>query len=202
MRAAAVDRTERAAVLAALVYLLAVAAVAGLEHVSESEKLDRGVYTDTFEHAGLPQLVTLPLSLRADDGLPTYPDEFDAPVYRDVVEVRLRAFLFAGVVQAVALGLLVAGGLHLRRRWPSGRLAQPLQTQLGGKVLLAGAYSRSSAFCTRRWTTGSLGAWSCSMRSAGHLSWIRRSVTRSCGPDRYWLWYGVTTSSYLVTILV
>ena len=120
MRAAAADRAVRAAVLGALAYLLAVGGVAGLEHRSETEKLDRGAYTDTFDPAGLTGLATLPLSLRADDDLPTYPDAFDAQVYREVVEVRLRAFLLAGVVQAVVLGLLVAGLLRLRvRRAPA-----------------------------------------------------------------------------------
>lgn len=108
-------RFLRVSVLCGLLYLLVVVVVAGLEYRSEMSKLDRGFYTDTFPPNAITQLVTLPLSLRFDDGLPSYPDQFDEQVYRQVVQVRVRAFLVAGVVQAATLGLLVAVALRLRR---------------------------------------------------------------------------------------
>lgn len=90
-------------------------AVAGLERSSASDKLDRGVYTDTFDPAVWTLLVTMLLSLREKDGLPG-PDTFDAAAYRDVLDVRRRAFVVAGLGQAAALSLVAAAGLHLWRR--------------------------------------------------------------------------------------
>lgn len=110
----------RDAVVCGLLYLLAVVGVAVLEHRSEMSKLDRGAYTDTFEPTISTQLVTLPLSLRVDDDLVGYPDEFDAEVYRDVVRVRLETLVLAGVVQAGLLAVLVAGLLLLRERTRPG----------------------------------------------------------------------------------
>ena len=99
-----------------ILYLGVVGGVAGLEHHSENKKIDRDAYTDTFDPALLTQAVTLPLSMYADNGLPSYPDRFDAPAYRHVLLVRLRAFLGAGVVQAALLCLLVTGWRRLRRK--------------------------------------------------------------------------------------
>src|SRR6478752_7626356 len=61
---------------------------------------------------------------------------------------------------------------------------------------------RPSALETRRCTTGSFGVWSCSITSAGHLSWMVMLVTFCADPARNWLWYGVTTSSCVVEMTV
>lgn len=106
----------RSAVVAGLLYLLVVLGVAGLEYNSETAKLSRGVYTDTFPPALGTELVTWPLSSIVADDLPTYPNEFRATEYLAVLRERTFGFLPAGVAQAVLLSLAVAATTELSRR--------------------------------------------------------------------------------------
>ena len=113
-------RHGKAPALAGLLYLAAVGSVAGLEHHSENQKIDRGAYTDTFDPAAFTQLVTLPGSAAVAGHLPVYPDRFDAPVYREVVRDRVLGFLGVGALQAPLCSVLVAAVTRhsARRRSP------------------------------------------------------------------------------------
>ena len=115
MGTAAAGRVWRGAVLLGLVYLLVVVAFAGFEYRDESARLDRGAYTDTWSPLVLTHLVTLPLSLQTDNGLRRYPDQFDEPVFRDILRARAKAFLVAGVIQAAVLTVLVVAWRRARR---------------------------------------------------------------------------------------
>lgn len=80
-------------------------------------RIDRGFLSDAFPPTAFTQLAALPLSFWVSDGLATYPDAFDEQVFRGVVRIRFKAFLLVGMLQAAALGLLVAAltRLVLRR---------------------------------------------------------------------------------------
>jgi hypothetical protein len=79
------------------------------------QKIDRGVYTDTFPPFLGTALLSWPSSSVVAGHLPAYPPAFDRMLYREVVRERARGLLPPAAVQALVVFLLTAALLNARK---------------------------------------------------------------------------------------
>jgi hypothetical protein len=114
MTCRALTRYAVGALVAALLYGFAAASVVVVECHSETTKLARGTYTDTFQPLIFSAVITLPLSAAVD--APTYPGTFDKTSYQAVIDHARRDYLKAALIQALPVGLLLAAPPAARRR--------------------------------------------------------------------------------------
>jgi hypothetical protein len=109
-------RTWLVALAVSVVYAALVLSVNRAEVHSEMQKIDRGVFTDTFPPLIFTKAVTLPASATSVASVPNYPVDFDRSAYRSVVEDGSRTLLQAGLAQALGIFLCVWGFLSLVKR--------------------------------------------------------------------------------------
>jgi hypothetical protein len=94
--------------IAALGYCLLAMSIVLIEYVSESKKLSRGFYTDTFSPLIWSEVTTWPTSMFIANW-PGYPYRFDQPVWQKMLKDSLPSHLGAAVVQAILVFLVVKG---------------------------------------------------------------------------------------------
>jgi hypothetical protein len=80
-----------------------------LEYFSESKKLSRGSYTDTFNPLILSEIITWPSSVFVATWK-GYPDQFDQAVSRELLNESLSSHFCAIAVQAILVfGIVLVG---------------------------------------------------------------------------------------------
>ncbi|HEV2886426.1 MAG TPA: hypothetical protein VGX49_05910 [Jatrophihabitans sp.] len=77
-----------------------------LEYLSESSKLSRGMYTDTFNPLVVSELVTWPSSVFVADWQ-GYPQSLDQSTWQKALNDSLPSHIWAVVVQAILVFLII-----------------------------------------------------------------------------------------------
>jgi hypothetical protein len=98
-------------------YLIVALAVTSGEYLSETAKIARGTYTDTFSPFFYTNLLSFPVSV-LHPAWPGYPDHFSARAFRVQVHDALAPTLLNIVITAAVIGAigLLTSAQHPRRR--------------------------------------------------------------------------------------